>query len=309
MSGKGKKTRGIRGAVLGAMVAVASLLPSTGAFAQPTGLAEFRANQTIQFSSRGHAKSRGLHITLRYPRSWLPAEGERPHVVQKFTATDGTAANCNLGIRESGVSAAQTRAAVQPAAARGQLPDGAILVASQATSLDGQPGSELMIRQSLNRAGVAIESRLVLYFVAYGQDFVVLTCGAGGRSAADADRLFQTYLPLFRRIALSVVFQDRYRETGRAAPSRTSNRLAPAPTPSNKAASVPVTQTCPPASRSRANRAARRLGSRGAALSSSRRTGRRPVRSATRSAWARIRPMSRAFCSPVEQRPAGWFLA
>ena len=208
MRGKSRKSRGI---LLGAMVVAASLLPSAGALAQPAGLAEFRANQTIQYSTRGHAKSRGLHITLRYPRSWLPAEGDRPHIVQKFTAADGTAANCNLGIRESGLSAAETRAAVQPAVARGNIPAGAILVSSQATSLDGQPGSELMIGQSLNRAGVPVEARLVLYFVAYGQNFVVLTCSAGARTAADADRQFQAYLPLFRRVALSVVFQDQYR--------------------------------------------------------------------------------------------------
>lgn len=211
MGGYGKKTRGIRRGLFGAMAAAASLLPSAGAFAQPAGLAEFRADQTIQYSTRGHAKARGLHITLRYPRSWVPAEGERPHIVQKFTAPDGTGANCNLGIRESGVSAAETRAAVNPAAARGQLPAGVILVSSQATSLDGQPGSELVTRQSLNRAGVSIEARLVLYFVAYGENFVVLTCGAGGRTGAEADRRFEAYMPLFRRVALSVVFQDRYR--------------------------------------------------------------------------------------------------
>lgn len=211
MNGKRNGARGVRGILFGAMAAAAGLLSSTHAIAQPGGLAEFRDNQTNQFSSRGHAKSRGLHITLRYPRSWLPAEGDRPHIVQKFTASDGTGANCNLGIRESGLSAAEARAAVQLAAARDQIPDGAILLSSQATNLDTQPGSELIIAQNLNRAGVAIEVRLLLYFVAYGQDFVVLTCGAGGRTPADADRLFQAYLPLFRLVALSVVFQDRYR--------------------------------------------------------------------------------------------------
>lgn len=209
MPKKGRPKRGFRALALGALTAASLLQPA--AAAQPAGLAEFRANQTTPYSTRGHAKARGLHITLRHPRSWLPAEGDRPHIVHKFTAPDGTGANCNLGIRESGVSAAETRAAVNPAAARGQLPDGVILVSSQATSLDGQPGSELVTRQSLNRAGVPIEARLVLYFVAYGENFGVLTCGAGGRTAAEADGRFAAYLPLFRRIALSVVFQNRYR--------------------------------------------------------------------------------------------------
>ena len=210
MRGTSSKARGIRMAFYGALVATSLLTPAS-ALAQPAGLAEFRANQTIQFSARGHAKSRGLDITLRYPRSWVATEGDRPHVVQKFTASDGSAANCNIGIRDSGVSAAEARAAVRPEVARTQLPQSAILVSSQATSLDNLPASELITRQSFNRAGVAIEARLIIFFTALQQNFVVLTCGAGGRTAAEADRMFEAHLPLFRRIALSAVFRDQYR--------------------------------------------------------------------------------------------------
>ena len=210
MRGMKSKARAIRLAFCGSLAA-ASLLPSASALAQPAGLAEFRANQTNQFSSRGHAKSRGLDITLRYPRSWVPAEGDRPHVVQKFTAGDGSAANCNIGIRESGLSAAETRAAVRPEVARTQLPASATLVSSQATSLDNLPASEFITRQTFSRAGVAIEARLIIFFTAWQQNFVVLTCGAGGRTAAEADRMFEAHLPLFRRIALSVVFRNQYR--------------------------------------------------------------------------------------------------
>ena len=74
--------------------------------------------------------------------------------------------------------------------------------------------------------------------------------------------------------------------------------------PSNSAASVAVIHTWPRPS-SRANSAARRLGSRCAATSSRSRIGGSPRRSATSSAWARTRPSSSAFCSPVEERAAG----
>ncbi len=77
--------------------------------------------------------------------------------------------------------------------------------------------------------------------------------------------------------------------------------------PSNKADSVAVIHTWPRPS-SRANSAARRLGSRWAATSSSSRIGGSPRRSATSSAWARTRPSRSAFCSPVELRAAGMSL-
>ena len=74
--------------------------------------------------------------------------------------------------------------------------------------------------------------------------------------------------------------------------------------PSNRLASVAVIHTWPRPS-SRSNSASRRLGSRWAATSSSNSKGGSPRRSATISAWARTRPSSSAFCSPVEDCAAG----
>lgn len=43
-----------------------------------------------QFSSQGHAKSRGVDFTLRLPASWSAKESQQPHIVQKWRSQAGT---------------------------------------------------------------------------------------------------------------------------------------------------------------------------------------------------------------------------
>lgn len=194
-----------------ASIAASLLLPATGAIAQADGLADFRANQTVRFAAQGHAKAKGLDFTIRHPRSWRAQEADRPNTVQSFTSTDGSGSNCNIVIRDSGLPPAKARASVALAALRTQLPADMIFVAGQATSLDAHPATEIQSRQTVSRAGKVLEARTLMYASAVRTNIFLLTCMAGGRIPAEADRRFGAYLPLFRQIANSIVFQDQYR--------------------------------------------------------------------------------------------------
>ena len=43
-----------------------------------------RAQADLKFDSRGHPKSQGMWITVKYPQGWEAKEGERPNIVKKF---------------------------------------------------------------------------------------------------------------------------------------------------------------------------------------------------------------------------------
>jgi hypothetical protein len=38
----------------------------------------------VYYESSGHPKALGLDFKIKYPSSWIPQEGNRPHIVQKF---------------------------------------------------------------------------------------------------------------------------------------------------------------------------------------------------------------------------------
>ena len=197
--------------VLACIGVLATALPlPISAAGQRSELDEFRNRQTTGFSSAGHAKSGGLHITLRYPRSWRAAEAERPHVVQKFTASGGT--NCNLLVRPLGEGAqADARSLLRPSNLRQLAPAGTSVIEATSITLDRLPAGQLFVAQAVSNAGIEAQARVVIFLTMYRDRLVNLTCTAGARTAAEADVNFRAFLPVFRQIANSLVFQDQYR--------------------------------------------------------------------------------------------------
>jgi hypothetical protein len=177
----------------------------------PAGLKDFLSGETSRFSSQGHAKSLGVNFTIRYPRSWRVTEAERPHTIQNFLSADGSGANCNIVIRDTGMSAGETTAAAEPNTMRSQMPKDMTIISSQSTTLGEQPAGEVQYKQPIDVAGRRMDIRGLIFATAVHTKLMIVTCSAGGESQAEAESDFQTYLPVFRRIAGSIVFPDGYR--------------------------------------------------------------------------------------------------
>lgn len=193
-------------------LAVAMLIAAAAQGASsPAGLTDFLNGQTVRFNAQGHAKSLGVNFTIRYPRSWRATEADRPHTVQNFLAADGSGANCNVVIRDTEMSAQDTKTAALPNTMRVQLPKDMIVLSSQSTNLGEQPAGEVQYKQEINVAGKRMDIRGLLLATAVETRLLLVTCATGGETLAEADSDFQTYLPLFRRIAATVTFPSRYR--------------------------------------------------------------------------------------------------
>lgn len=50
---------------------------------------EIQRGFVTPFSTQGHQKANGVKLNLKVPMSWKPAEGDRPHIVQKWTSDAG----------------------------------------------------------------------------------------------------------------------------------------------------------------------------------------------------------------------------
>ena len=193
-------------------LAVAMLVAAAAQGANtPAGLKDFLSGQTSRFNSQGHAKSLGVNFTIRYPRSWRATEAERPHTIQNFLSADGSGANCNIVIRDTGMSAGETRAAAEPATMRSQMPKDMTIISSQSTTLGEQAAGEVQYKQPINVAGRRMDIRGLIFATAIDTRLMIVTCSAGGETQAEAESDFQVYLPVFRRIAGSIVVPGRYR--------------------------------------------------------------------------------------------------
>ena len=68
-------TRAVVALLAGLSVAPVSL-------AQLDEVLSFAQVKAVEYSTKGHPKAEGLHITLLYPSTWKANECRRPHIVQ-----------------------------------------------------------------------------------------------------------------------------------------------------------------------------------------------------------------------------------
>lgn len=166
-------------------------------------------HQARTFNSDGHPKANGLSVSLKYPHQWKQKEGERPHIVQQFVGSGG--ANCNLHIVDTGVSVSEAdlKDLVQSADFEDLVPEGAVFIAGQVTTLDGLPAAELIFQMPISRGGLTVTAKAVSFSTFYFNSAIQFMCAAP--RTAKAPELFESHLLLYRRIAASIVIHDRWK--------------------------------------------------------------------------------------------------
>lgn len=168
-----------------------------------------------RYQTDGTGKAQGVKLVLQLPRSWLAQDGERPHIVQKWTNEGGTGLSViTLDIRDLG-GPAPTVQEVDELIRSGEMRRefaalGTVLDLGRFT-VERQPGVRLELSTLQERVG-PLYSRGVLYQVYFRGKAVGLMCMASRpeseRSRADdASKLLE---PLCRQVANSLVLIQLY---------------------------------------------------------------------------------------------------
>jgi hypothetical protein len=160
-------------------------------------------------SIKGHRKSMGVNMQVRVPVGWEVEEGDRPHVVKKFsygmntfsiTITEGA----GRVTREESAAYFSDRDVVHAFANRISSSYGGELLSHRVITIDRYPALEVTFTMNVERAGIELSN---LHFrswtILYGSK--VITLGAGS-TASD----FPHIEPLFTKILTSIVFPDQY---------------------------------------------------------------------------------------------------
>ena len=188
-------------------------------------VAGFTAGQTSVFNSKGHSKAGGVEVSFRYPSSWRIAEGDRPHVVQKVSARDGSGASCMLMIvTNEQIHAADLASLLEPSEMRSMMPPTASFIGSNKITIDGQDGGEVIYSANSLAGSQVINVQTAIYFTGYEGVLVQFVCGvASVDSSADLSRRFAEYEPLFRLMLNSLVLQDKWNKNMEATVSTADN--------------------------------------------------------------------------------------
>lgn len=170
-----------------------------------------------QFSSAGHPKAAGMDIWMRAPFSWRQEEGDRPHIVSKWTSQNGTGDMViTLLVRElpGSVTYEDVLAVEKEQNWDWLLADGFEFLGGSAIELDRQPGLQVDARGERRILDVSLMQRTRVYTLFPPDRFVQLGCMLGGKSGADEviyGRRFEAMKEICRQVALKVTFPDTYR--------------------------------------------------------------------------------------------------
>jgi len=129
---------------------------------------DFLNGYTSKFECNGYSKCRGLKFSIKYPQSWKSEEGNRPHIVRKFSNDD---MNVQTMLIVTDLEYVLPKEEIDNffsiESAKEMIPEGGHYIKSSSTVIDGE--SALVIDYSIQREklGAIISVRTRMYAIIY----------------------------------------------------------------------------------------------------------------------------------------------
>ena len=199
---------------------IALVVAYSPVWAATPAIKEFIDGKRTKFSTQGHAKAKGLEMTVAYPKSWAAKEGERPNIVQKFVSDGGRGLEMVMIITKTlplpagtKISEAELKEFFTPAEMKEMLPEGAKFIDAKATKIEGLPAGILEYSMRRERAGMTLDMQVIAYIFIHGTTMVQLHCQVGGppTNGAPLNQHIGEFLALFVLMANSIVLQDNWK--------------------------------------------------------------------------------------------------
>lgn len=179
----------------------------------------FKQGKVSTFSTKGHEKSHGIDITMKYPSTWMAKEGDRPHVLQKFVSENGRGTTLAvIGVQSipnstgADFTEVEIKEYFESDDLKDILPEAAILTKKTVTRLEGLPAVMLESYMKQERLGVSVTLHTMTVIFFWHQELVQITFSTG-TSGDDVDKSARAYAecrPLFMSMAFSVVLNNKW---------------------------------------------------------------------------------------------------
>lgn len=180
---------------------------------------EFSRRYIRKYNTKGHQKAEELDITVSYPLSWEPTEGERPNIVQNFRSENGRGFELfslmvkNIPLPERYVISDQeldeffTNKSLQK-----MVPAGGKFIYAKPVILDNNKAGVVVFDQTAQRLGTTMTTRIQTYTTIVKQKMISLNFSVIARDENNDtfEKRSQKFEPLFMMIANSFIIQNQY---------------------------------------------------------------------------------------------------
>lgn len=204
---------------------------------------EFIRGSRTTFNTSGHPKSKGIDLTISYPNSWTPAEGNRPNVVHKFTSEGGRGREMMIIVTKSiplppemTLTREDIEELLSPPHLRDMIPSEATLIGVTPTKIESEPAGILEYTITTDRAGVSLTPHSWTLVFIYDNTIVQIQFHVGGLTASNVhtNQRMEEFKPLFRLMANSIVLHNKWSNDETTTLNTTQHTHLTSTLPSNK---------------------------------------------------------------------------
>jgi len=169
------------------------------------------------YTTKGHTKSKNIDINAKVPLSWRQEEGERPNIIQKFTSNNGKGLESflfmvkDLGLSEDYIiTKRELNDFFNEEELKKMIPENSAFESAQRIYLDGQISGQIIFTSDVKRLDFSINIKSIHYITVIEDKMFFLQCMVSTSDNKDLDERFNLFLPLFNKIANSLVFPKKY---------------------------------------------------------------------------------------------------
>jgi hypothetical protein len=172
------------------------------------------------FRTKGHPKSKGMDFSVSFPISWSKREGNRPNSIQFFQSRAGHGPiMCNLMVKDLPMPAGykpkpeELRRFFQPDQLKDFVSEGETFIDGKSIVLEGAPAGMVVSDYTSQRLDVSLTIRMTQFITIQDRSAIFIQFMVAGLPDAkeSLDKLQEKFLPTYRAIANTFVFNERYK--------------------------------------------------------------------------------------------------
>ncbi len=172
------------------------------------------------YTTKNHPKSKGVTINAKLPLSWKQEESDRPNIINKFTSKNYNSIGIvqfmvkDIGLSDDYVVTNEGIYDIfEDNTIKQTIPKGSTFISSNRIVLDGLAGNQIIFKTTQTSLDIENTFQSVHFVTIYESKIIFLQCSVYSIEEKQLDDTFNKFLPLFRKIANSLVFPDQYNQT------------------------------------------------------------------------------------------------
>jgi hypothetical protein len=175
---------------------------------------EFLNGYTSKYSCDGTGKGKGLKFSIKYPQSWISEEGNRPHIVRKFS-NENLSVSAMLILNDLGYIPPKSEIDdyLSEESAKEMIPEGGYYIKSNQTIIDGAQTLVLDFSTRREKLGTIIKTRMRMYSIIYKSYLLQVQFSVSQvpyEPPVDLEKGFNEYEMLFNAMINSLIIVSKY---------------------------------------------------------------------------------------------------